>query len=84
MPRKIDLEHYGPGRPPLPETRARMEKMIREIEKDPGIRSVKLAKLLGVTSLECATLAKRLRRRGFITVGHKDRALVYYLADEAA
>ncbi len=81
---KLDLEHYGPGRPPLPETLARLNKMIKEIGKEPNIPSAKLAKLLGINSQECAALARRLEKRGFLVVDHQKRALTYRLMDEAA
>jgi hypothetical protein len=77
---KIDLESYGPGRPPLPETRKRLEKMVAEIQREPGIKSAKLARKIGVTSLECATLARRLKKRGIIEIGKADRSLIYTLA----
>lgn len=78
---KFDLEHYGPGRPPLPETRDRMKQMLKAIQKEPGIQSAKLARQLGISSLECSTLAKRLAKRGFITIGHHNRSLTYSLAE---
>lgn len=81
---KFDLTHYGPGRPPLPETLALMQRMLREIEREPGIMSAKLARRLDIPSLECATLANRLKKRGFITVGRSGRARTYTLNDEAA
>lgn len=79
--KKLDLNNYGPGRPPLPATMARMQKMMEEIEKSPGIHSARLAKLIGVSSLECATLADRLIRRGFITKSNDDRARIYFVAE---
>ena len=79
--KKLDLNNYGPGRPPLPETMKRMQKMVEEIETSPGIHSAKLAKIIGVTSLECATLADRLIARGFITKSNDGRARTYELAE---
>lgn len=76
---KLDLENYGPGRPPLPETMDRMKRMVREIGKQPGIHSAKLARILGIGSLECATLADRLINRGYIALGHDGRARTYTL-----
>jgi Mn-dependent DtxR family transcriptional regulator len=58
----------------------RMKRMVREIEKQPGIQSAKLARKLGISSLECAALARRLSRRGFVTIGHQNRMLTYTLS----
>ncbi|HVJ70560.1 MAG TPA: winged helix-turn-helix transcriptional regulator [Sphingomicrobium sp.] len=81
---KIDLEHYGPGRPPLPETMDRMKRMVREIQKEPGIMSAKLARKLGISSLECAALARRLERRKILKIERADRALTYFVTDDLA
>jgi Mn-dependent DtxR family transcriptional regulator len=75
----IDLNSYGPGRPLLPATKKTMEEMIRLIGEDPGIRSAKLAKQVGLSSLQCAIFAKRLEKKGLITIGRSERALTYTL-----
>lgn len=80
---KHDIHYYGPGRPPLPETVKRMERMVKEIQKEPGIKSAKLARMLGITSLECSTLARRLAKRDVLVIGKADRSLTYTLAQAA-
>lgn len=74
----MDLENYGPGRPPHDETLALMKKMIKVIEKEPGIPSAKLARKVGTNSLRCAVLGRRLARRGHIRIEHHNRALTYF------
>lgn len=76
----MDLNYYGPGRPPLPETMETMTQMVEAIRVEPGIRSAKLAKQVGLTSLQCSTLAKRLEKRGFITITRDNRTLTYKVA----
>ena len=76
----MDLTHYGPGRPPSLGTMATLGKMMVVIEHEPGIKSAKLARQIGIPSLQCAIYAKRLAKRGFITLGRDNRALTYTLA----
>jgi hypothetical protein len=76
----MDLNHYGPGRPPSPETMALLNKMVSGIREEPGIKSAKLARRVGIPSLQCAIYAKRLAKRGFIVIGRQNRALTYTLA----
>jgi hypothetical protein len=77
----MDLNTYAPGRPPKPETMTEMQKMVKVIKAEPGIRSAKLAQKLGMTSLRCAMLGRRLAKQGKIVIERQpDRALAYRLA----
>jgi predicted transcriptional regulator len=58
-----------------------MEDMLGHIRQEPGIPSAKLARKIGLSSLQCATLARRLAKRGFITVGKENRSLVYTIGE---
>ena len=78
---KFDLNIYGPGRPLLPETRKRMEAMLRAIEKEPGIQSARLAKSLGIASIEAANLS---RKRGLIEVRTVQNSRCYWIKAEKA
>lgn len=80
---KIDFDIYGPGRPLLPETIAKLKAMLEAIRKEPGIQSAKLAKQLKVPSLECANLSRKLEKRGLITVETVRHARCYRLAEKA-
>lgn len=74
----MDLNTYSPGRPPLPETMDLMKRMVKAIQKEPGIKSAKLAKNLNIASLRCSVLAKRLAKQGAIRIDKADdRALTY-------
>lgn len=77
----VDLETFGPGRPLLPETQAKMKTMLRHIQKEPGIRSAKLARVIKVTSQECANLSRKLEGRGLIRVESSAGARQYYLIE---
>lgn len=57
-----------------------MTKMIEEVGKEPGIKSAKLANKLGIDSMKCAVLGKRLAARGHLVL-EKDpsRAIIYRL-----
>ena len=78
---KLDVANYGPGRPPLPDTIAKMNKMLRIIEKSPGIKSAKLAREIGIKSNQCSILAHRLAKKGFVTITKDaEKSLVYRLA----
>lgn len=74
----VDLETFGPGRPLLPETQAKMKAMLRLIEKEPGIRSAKLARAIKVSSQECANLSRKLESRGLIRVQSSAGARQYF------
>lgn len=79
----MDLNSYAPGRPPFPQTMETLEEMVKQIREEPGIPSAKLAKKVGLTSLQCSTFAKRLAKQGFIEIQKKDRALVYTIRPPA-
>ena len=81
---KFDLNIYGPGRPLLPETRKRMEAMLRAIEKEPGIQSARLAKSLGIASIEAANLSRKLEKRGLIEVRTVQNSRCYWIKAEKA
>lgn len=78
---KIDFDIYGPGRPLLPETVAKLEAMLEAIKKEPGIQSAKLARRLKIPSLECANLSRKLEKRGLIEVETIRHARCYRLAN---
>lgn len=79
---KSDIEHYGPGRPSFPETLEQMRVILREVKREPGVPSVKVARKLGIDALKCASLAKRLQRRGLLRVGHNEgRAILLFPVD---
>ena len=74
----MDLNTYSPGRPPLPETMELMKRMVKAIQKEPGIKSAKLAQAMKIPSLRCSVLAKRLARQGVIRIDRgDDRSLSY-------
>jgi DNA-binding MarR family transcriptional regulator len=59
-----------------------MKEMLREIGKEPGIMSARLARKVKLTSQECSNLAARLARRNLIVVGKApNRALTYTLTE---
>lgn len=79
---KIDLTHYGPGRPPKPETLDLMMRMLKRVEKEPGIPSAKLAQQLKIKSIRCSVLARRLEKKGVLVVKRTDDGtLTYTVAD---
>lgn len=80
----MDLQTFGPGRPPLKKTLAQMRKMLTQIEKNPHIQSARLAKLVGIDSLRCSVLARRLEARGLIVVAKDGRTLSYRMAPKGA
>lgn len=73
----MDLNNYGPGRPPSEEVKAILQRMVETIKEEPGIPSARLATLVGLSSLQCAMLARRLKKRGLINIGKRDSMLVY-------
>jgi Mn-dependent DtxR family transcriptional regulator len=77
----IEFDTFGPGRPLLPETQEKMRAMLRHIKKEPGIRSAKLARLVKVSSQECANLSRKLEHRGMISVVSSAGARQYYLTE---
>jgi Mn-dependent DtxR family transcriptional regulator len=77
----VELDTFGPGRPLLPETQAKMKTMLRHIQKEPGIRSAKLARMTKVSSQECANLSRKLEKRGLIRVESSAGARQYYLVE---
>jgi len=77
----IDLETFGPGRPLLPETQAKMKSMLRHIQKEPGIRSAKLTRLVKISSQECANLSRKLEHRKLIRVTSGEGIRQYHLAE---
>lgn len=79
---KIDFDIYGPGRPLLPETVAKLKAMLEAIRKEPGIQSAKLAKRLRISSLECANLSRKLEKRELISVETVRHARCYRPAGE--
>lgn len=79
---KIDVNTYGPGRPSLPQTIKTMEKMVELVQAEPGIPSAKLARKLGLDSLQCSTLAKRLAKQGILVIEKPNRALTYRIATD--
>ena len=80
---QIEFETFGPGRPLLPETQKKMKAMLSIIQKEPGIRSAKLARAIKVSSQECANLSRKLEGRGLIRVESSAGARQYYLTEEA-
>ena len=80
----VELETFGPGRPLLPETQAKMKSMLKHIGKEPGIRSAKLARLVSVSSQECANLSRKLEHRGLIRVQSSAGARQYYLVEQGS
>jgi Mn-dependent DtxR family transcriptional regulator len=79
---QVDLETFGPGRPLLPGTQAKMKAMLRLIQKEPGIRSAKLARAIKVSSQECANLSRKLEQRKLIRVESSAGARQYYLIED--
>jgi Mn-dependent DtxR family transcriptional regulator len=79
----VEFETFGPGRPLLPETQKKLRSMLSHIQKEPGIRSAKLARLLKVSSQECANLSRKLEHRGLIRVESSAGARQYYLTEAA-
>ena len=75
----MDLQNYGPGRPTSPDMVQVMHKMIKLIGKEPGIPSARLAKILGLSSIRCSTLARRLQKKDLIKIDKQDRMLTYSL-----
>lgn len=73
--------NYGPGRPPLPETRLAMQRMLEGIQAEPGIPSAKLARKLGLGSAQCSTLARRMEEWGLLEVENRGQTLHLSLAD---
>jgi hypothetical protein len=51
-----------------------MQKMVKVIKAEPGIRSAKLAQKLGMTSLRCAMLGRRLAKQGKIVIERQPTA----------
>lgn len=76
----MDLQNYGPGRPQTDQTLKTLAEMVRIITAEPGIQSARLAKQVGLPSLQCAIFAKRLEKKGVIKIQKVDRALTYTLA----
>jgi Mn-dependent DtxR family transcriptional regulator len=70
-------DNYGPGRPPKKETVKQMATMISMIKDEPKIPNAKIARSLNISSLRCATLAKRLAKKSLIVIGKEDGLLVY-------
>jgi len=73
--------NYGPGRPPFPETRETMRRMLERIQTEPGIPSAKLARELGIGSAQCSTLARRMEDWGLLEVENRNQTLYLRLAD---
>jgi len=68
MALNIDLTQYGPGRPMSNETMKLLKKMVSRIGQEPGIPSGKLARELGIKTVLCSKLARRLEKRGFVSI----------------
>jgi hypothetical protein len=56
---------------------ATLNSMVDLIKTNPGIQSARLAKLVGLPSLQCAIFAKRLEKKGVIKIEKVDRTLTY-------
>jgi ribosomal protein S25 len=67
-------KRYGPGRPVKTETLDLMEKIRVEIAKAKQIPNSLLADNLGIKTLKCSVLAKRLESEGLISI---DKSLGY-------
>lgn len=72
--------NYGPGRPPFPETRDVMLRMLEGIQTEPGIPSAKLARELGIDSAQCSTFARRMEEWGLLVIENRDQTLHLHLA----
>lgn len=72
--------NYGPGRPPFPETRIAMQRMLERIQAEPGIPSAKLARELGLGSAQCSTFARRMEEWGLLRIENRNQTLHLYLA----
>ena len=77
----MDLNNYGPGRPPSPLTMKTLEALVEAIRENPGMPSGRIAKTLGITSFQCSQLARRLEKRGFVRVKMVNRFLTYELVE---
>ena len=75
----MDLNNYGPGRPPTPETMETLQSLVDVIRKNPGMPSGRIAKMIGISSFRCSQLARRLEKRGMVRVQLVNRALTYEL-----
>lgn len=75
------LTNYGPGRPPFPETKETMRRMLERIQAEPGIPSAKLARELGIGSTQCSTLARRMEKWGLLEIENRRRTLYLRLAN---
>lgn len=73
--------NYGPGRPPFPETRDTMRRMLERIQAEPGIPSAKLARELGIGSAQCSTLARRMEDWGLLVIETRNQTLRLHLAN---
>lgn len=73
--------NYGPGRPPFPETRETMLRMLERIQAEPGIPSAKLARELGIESSQCSTLARRMEKWGLLKIENRRQTLYLRLAN---
>lgn len=77
----MDLNNYGPGRPPTPETMKTLEALVEVIRQNPGTPSGRIAKMLGISSFRCSQLARRLEKRGMVRVQLVNKSLIYELVE---
>lgn len=78
------MQKYKPsvlGRPLSPEVLAIFTNMLKTVKKNPGISNVELSGKLGIRSLQCSTLGKRLEAQKELKIVREGRAIFYHPVD---
>ena len=67
------------GRPLTPESLTRIKKFLAMVAKKPGTSNVAIASKLGMGTLKCSVLGKRLEQQGYLKIQRADDGgLLYY------
>ena len=70
------------GRPLTPESLARIKKFITTVAKKPGVSIVAVASKLGMSTLKCSVLGKRLEQQGYLKIQRSDDGGLLYFPGE--